>query len=461
MAFNRNQKFMVFLLAGMAIGISSFSTTGTAGNADFASEIASPDSDAIDSFTHDVESNKQDASAEIVTTDDMSVRASDPRNEQDNVRVKLTARQTDDDGNETMVEKTVSAKNLKDLSKILALKTKEIQKQARAKAKQEKDKRSKEEKLAEDIKNCKVKVSEDGKRRKAIDENNLREKLKCFAEQEQNLEGDELQDYKDSVVNKYVNSRLDSVKQMLGQGVGGAMSAKGSVAQLEAALNANGLQDQSMAQQFQFVNNVISARLPMNNAAAQSQLFAQFQPRLLNADPKVRAQAQIEYNAAMTQQMSNQVLTEIGTRNALMSQPASQDPQWNQIAAMTATQLSQNIQQQVYSNASLKQVYGSFIAPYSPSALDANTGVSLNTLNPVTSNPFNANNVFGNNSLDSLGLNSNWGITDTGAASQFWQSTPATGSNMANPSITTNATTIAPAVSQQMALNGKKVSVPR
>lgn len=457
MTFNRNQKYMIFLLAFMAFGISSFSTGSAhrAGHADFASEvIASPDQDEVNDFTQQVESNTFQNPATLAEGDDISVQASDVRQEQDGVKVKLAVHMTDDDGNDsTSIEKDVFAQNVKELKKILPKRIKAIQKQALAKAKKEKDKKAKEDKRAEDVKNCKVKIGDDGKRY-AINENNVREKLKCFAEQEQELTGDNLQDYKDSIVQKYISERMTPIKEMVARdGVAGAMSARASVAQLQGLLSQNGLEDQSMASQFSFINNVISARIPANQNI-QGQLFAQYQAGLMNSNPQVRAAALQQYRSALQMQKGQAIISQLGQVNSLSAMPASMDSDWNKIAATTRMQLQSNIQQEVYGDKNLTQVFGSFIAPYKANTLALNnSALNASTLSALNTNPFNSSNIFGNNGLDPLSLNSPWMMTDAGATAQFWQSTPPTGSNMANPAIPQPPVTAVSATGKKVAVN--------
>lgn len=488
MAFNRNQKLMVFLLAGMAVGVSSFATSGKTGKADFASELAAPETreEPRDEARNESEEFMQDSmdsdqfvnlckkaqlphdAVNVLNERSSKIDLSDCKVDGDYMSANATSIFEDADGNKTRVRYNIRFKSAKALDQKLDA----LKKRAQDKAKVEKDAREKEEsdkkkqdQLAQDIENCKIKEGSDLKHQTPVADT-VKAKMQCFGEQAKKMSGDKLEAYKEEVVKAYISENLKKSGNMMAQfGTAGALTARNDIMQLQNLMARNGLLDQDAALQFQYVNNVINARLPINPGAVQANTLNQLRtqdPKLLqdlnSSNVNTRNQAQAKFNAAVTQ---NMMALEQGQLTALITQPGTApDAAWSMFNMQTQNQLNQMIQVQRSGNKAVASL-GSAGAPYN-SAMVSNINMQMNPFatslsnDSFSTNPFNTNNAFGPYAgLDQWGLNAPTQMTDSGINTgwNIMAIAPPASTNL-NPAVTNT-------VSQQTALNGKLVSVPR
>lgn len=454
---DRTQKLMIVLLAGLAIGMSSFAhTSPTRGSADFASkedddssEIVSSATthDQINDFIHKIKTAKADVNNGeingVLWQSDEGEKISGSNTSLDEEgKISFTLSWDDADGNHA--ETQVDADNLKQLQKMLPKRMERIRKHGQEVAEKAKSAQEKKEALKEDLENCNKKMKNG--RAVAIDDNNVKEKLACLSAHLNKKSGDDKQAYMDEVVKKYVDLNLNKVKTILSSSndISSAFTARSNLLQLQTLLQKNNLaSDPSIAGQLNFANNIVNNMLaPLSLNQAQSQVFAKYAAAMAN--PQTRAQAQRAYANELNMMAYNSLSSTVGMQSSLtsaMMQNPSDDQGWNQLARVALSRSQQFVQQQVATNQSLNQSFGNIISKYDPRNVMAN-GLSNSALTSFDPNNLNAiyGNPLTNNNSPSLGNSLAWSNFDTTGLSGMWNPNPPTGSNMANPSLPTPST---------------------
>jgi hypothetical protein len=429
----RNQKLLVILLAGMAMGISSFGSTGKFGRADFSSyddaddsgdggeSMAAPgDIDQVVDQVRGANENAKTGPIAIIDDGKNEVTA-DATKEKDGYSAEVVA----NSGKENEARTTVHAKNDRDLHrKIRSAQEKVLTRSKTIKERADLRKKDKKE-IKNKIANCEL--EKDGKTE--IDATDVDSKLSCFNERAKGMNEKEKKAFLSKTVTPYVqNLENNAIKGLTMNDPTGANAAasRASLMELQQTLAQNGLIAPFAGELNVAIQAANYRAMPAQQSLTQNWIMNRAAMQIAanpNMSAQQKAQLQQSVQAALTQSSFSAVQQDLGMRSALVNGMSGvHNPMVAQAIGFTVNGLSQDVQRQMAANTNVNKAFSGLINPM---------GSTFNTLGSLGGDPVLAS-IFGNSLATAFAPDN---VSSFDMNSSFWSQTPNNGSNMANPTL--------------------------
>jgi hypothetical protein len=431
-----NQKLLVILLAGMAIGISSFGSTTKPGHADLAlssaddeiddggERTAAPSGD-IDQLVEQARAANQMANTETlaIVDDGKNVVTANVTKDTNGFTSKIIA----NEGTEHAKEIVVHAKDERSLPGAIKRGQETVLKRSKTAKERQAQKKKEQKEIDKKVANCEL----DTDRKTEIEDTDTEGKHACFQDRMRDMSTKEKKAYMAKLVKPYVDKEAAPYFQALnGQDPNGANAtvAKANLVELQQSLAHYGLAA-PFANDLNAGISLATLRSQPNTQALQQNLMQTRAAQIIAMNPNMpvaqKTAMQQQIQAAMTQQSFNTIGNELGQRSALVQGLSGvTNPLLAQAMSNEINTLGTDAQRLTSSNSAISKAYSGLINP------NLNTGSAMNIINSTDTWGLNGlmsgsalNMAYGADGVSSFNPNSIWSDSNNALTNPSFLST--------------------------------------